>query len=90
MLLKSSRYYKTPQIETKTSAGRTVKAVRLRRLPSTKGNAVTITKDDRLDIIAQRQYEQPDWFWHIADANTELQGNDLVSETDRSINVPEN
>jgi hypothetical protein len=90
MFLKNSRYYKTTQVEKKTKIGQSVKAIKLRRLPNQKGTAAVIKKDDRLDIIAQRQYNQPTKFWHIADANTELQANDLISESGRTINVPEN
>ena len=90
MFLKNSRYYKTTQVDKKTLSGCTLKAIMLRRLPDPKGTAATVNKDDRLDIIAQRQYNLPAKFWHIADANTELQANDLVSKSGRSINVPEN
>ncbi len=41
-----------------------------------------------LGIIAQRQYQNPTWFWHIADANTELEANDLVKEVGRVIQIP--
>ena len=46
-------------------------------------------ENDRLDIIAQRQYNDPTWFWHIADANTDLEANNLVRETLRVIVVPQ-
>lgn len=87
MFLKTSRYYKQKTVETKGNS--TVKALTLRRLPSTEGNAVMVKSNYRLDIIAQRQYNDPAMFWHIADANSELQANDLVEEDGRIINVPE-
>jgi hypothetical protein len=89
MFLESSRYYKIKTIDTVTKDGRTVKAVTLRRLPYVSGNKTVVKGSDRLDIMAQRQYDNPTMFWRIADANTELQANDLVKETGRVINVPE-
>lgn len=95
MFLKTSRYYKQKVVETKkkipssTRGNQTVKAVMLRRLPAAGGNPVQVKGNYRLDIIAQRQYKNPAMFWHIADANSELQANDLVKETGRIINVPE-
>jgi hypothetical protein len=60
----------------------------LRRLPTVNGELTAIEESDRLDIIAQRQYQNPTWFWHIADANTELEANDLVKEVGRVIQIP--
>jgi len=86
MFLKTSRYHKLKVVETGPKA---VKAVTLRRLPPTEGSALTVKGNHRLDIIAQRHYKDPTKFWHIADANSELQANDLVEETGRTIAVPE-
>ena len=52
------------------------------------GIHTTIKESDRLDIMAQRHYDNPTMFWHIADANSELQANDLVTESGRTIIVP--
>lgn len=90
MFLETSRYYKIPQVEARARNGRTTKAVKLRRLPPTAGTITTVNKDDRLDVIAHRQYNQSDRFWHIADANTELEANDLVRESGQSVKIPEN
>lgn len=89
MFLESSRYYKMKSIDLVTKDGKTVKAVTLRRLPSVSGKKTVVKGNDRLDIMAQRQYGNPTMFWHIADANTELHANDLVIKTGRVINVPE-
>jgi len=95
MFLKTSRYYKQEVVEAETgdnstAAGKkTVNAVSLRRLPQTEGSAVQIKSSDRLDIMAQRQYNEPTMFWYIADANSELQANHLVEEPGQTINVPE-
>ncbi len=49
------------------------------------GNLTEIKGTDRLDMMAFRKYKDSTWFWHIADANTELEANDLV-ESKRSEN----
>ena len=94
MFLENSRYFKVKTLETEDSKGRKVTAVSLRRLPYSAGTPVTIKGNDRLDVMAQLKYGDPTKFWHIADANTELEANDLVKERPddkrvRSIIVPE-
>ncbi|HAG81446.1 MAG TPA: hypothetical protein DCL61_09790 [Cyanobacteria bacterium UBA12227] len=88
MFLETSRYFRQKQVDVVTKDGRIVKAVSLRRLPTVNGEPTAIEENDRLDIIAQRHYQNPTWFWHIADANTELEANDLVQEVGRIIQVP--
>ena len=88
MFLESSRYFNQKLVDGVSRDGRAVKAVSLRRLPPAIGDARIVKGSDRLDIIAQRQYENPTWFWHIADANTELEANRLVKQPLRVINVP--
>ena len=89
MFLESSRYHRVRKDEAKTRDGRLVKIVALRKLPVVSGDPTTTKEGDRLDIIAQRLYDDPTMFWHIADANTELQAGDLVDEPGRVISVPE-
>jgi len=89
MFLNSSRYFKQKTRESVTRDGRRVTALSLRRLPIVKGNAVVIKGNDRLDIMSHRNYNNSTMFWHIADANTELQANDLVEQPGRTIVVPE-
>jgi len=74
----SSRYAKQLTVEVKLANGRTANAVTLRRLPPTEGEPTQVTAKDRLDVIALRKYKDSTKFWHVADANTELQANDLV------------
>jgi hypothetical protein len=89
MFLESSRYYRQKTLDVKTKGGRTVKALTLRRLPIVIANPAVVKGNDRLDIMAQRQYNDPTMFWHIADANTELQANDLVEKPGHLVKVPE-
>jgi len=48
-----------------------------------------VKENDSLHAIAQRLYDNPTMFWHIGDANTELQTGDLIGEPGRTIDVPE-
>ena len=89
MFLETSRYYRVAQVEATAKGGRAVKAVKLRRLPAVSGYPTVVKEHDRLDILSQRRYDNPTMFWHIADANTELEATDLASEPGRIINVPE-
>ncbi len=89
MFLSSSRYHKQKTHDAILRDGRTVKALSLRRLPAVSGKATATTGTDRLDVMAQRSYGNPRLFWHIADANTELEANDLIREIGRTIRVPE-
>jgi phage terminase Nu1 subunit (DNA packaging protein) len=91
MFLESSRYFKQKQVNVTTKDGRQITAVSLRRLPLVEGTPLIVKGNDKLDMIAQNQYDNPTMFWHIADANTELKANDLVKETDyiKTIKVPD-
>jgi ribosomal 50S subunit-recycling heat shock protein len=89
MFLESSRYYKQRTVDTVVKGGRIVKVLTQRRLTAVNGKATVIKGNDRLDIISQRQYKNSAMFWHIADANTELEANNLVKKTGRTIIVPE-
>lgn len=89
MFLKKSRYYSQTVKSVKTDKGKEVKAIGVRRLPLTTGDDLEVKGNHRLDILSQEQYEDPTRFWHIADANTELEANQLVKKEGRIINFPE-
>jgi hypothetical protein len=45
-------------------------------------------------VIAQRKYGDPTKFWHVADANTDLEANNLITQRPEdeeviTIDVPE-
>ena len=90
MFVKNSRYYDVEQVSCKDRHGRTVRAVKLRRLSPTRGSDVIVGERDQLDVISKQQYRDPTRFWHIADANSELEANELVRVAGRTIKVPEN
>jgi len=89
MFLKNSRYYGLPTIAAKDRNGRDVTAVTLRRLPATPGDEVTVTSSDRVDIVADARYSDATRYWHIADANSELDAEDLTQQAGRVIVVPQ-
>jgi hypothetical protein len=94
MFLSNSRYFNLKTVTAEDSKGRPVTAVTLRRLPFAAGTETLVKDHDRLDVMAQRRYSDPTKFWHIADANTELEANDLLKERPqlkeaRVIDVPE-
>jgi len=78
MFAPNSRYAKSQVVEVETATGIKAHAVKLRRLPYTPGNLTEIKGTDRLDLLAHRKYSDGTYFWHIADANSELEANDLV------------
>jgi hypothetical protein len=88
MFLPNSRYAKTPEVQAAAADGRTVKAVKRRRLPDVTGDPAMVEGWDKLDAIALRTYNDATWYWHIADANTELEAPELTRVAGRIIDVP--
>lgn len=85
--LPSSRYAKLPTVEVRLADGRTLTIVKLRRLPPTEGELTVMAPHDRLDILAHEHYGDSTEFWHIADANTELDAAELAVPNN-TIRVP--
>jgi hypothetical protein len=88
MFLENSRYYKVATVATTTGDGRSVTALKLRPLPAVAGDPYTVSANDQLDTLAQDQYSDGTKFWHIADANTLLEANQLVAAPGAVINKP--
>ena len=89
MFLKNSRYYNTPTVVTHDVNNRETKALTLRRLATTSGERTQVHDHDQLDVMSHRRNQDGTRFWHIADANSDLEANNLVAVTGRYINVPE-
>ena len=94
MFADNSRYIDVKTVDVETENGRVISAIKLRRLPPQAGTPTVIKGSDRLDVMAQRQYSDGTKFWHIADANTELEANKLLDQRVqdkeiRMIKVPE-
>lgn len=88
MFTDKSRYAKVATVETQTSSGHSVVALKLRRLPPTAGDPYSVKDNDRLDLLAQQHYGDGTRFWHIADANTALQADDLTAVSGETLNLP--
>ena len=88
MFLPNSRYAKVGTVETTTSTGEVVTALKLRRLTPTAGEPRVVEAGDRLDLLAQERTGDATQFWHIADANTALDGRTLVETPGDTLNVP--
>lgn len=88
MFLPNSRYDKVATVETTTSSGETVTALKLRRLTPVAGEPQMVQSGDRLDLFAQARTGDATQFWHIADANTALDGRTLVETPGDTLKVP--
>ncbi len=89
MFGKKSRYSGLETVEGKDRMGRTVQAVKLRPLPTVNGMDMTVADHHQLDVMSDALYNDSARFWHIADANSELEAGELVRVTGRVIQVPE-
>jgi hypothetical protein len=89
MFLKNSRYVGLETVETKDQQGRPVRALKRRPLPATGGAPYAVVGHDRLDLLAHTKYDDATRYWHIADANTELEAAELTRRVSRLIQVPE-
>lgn len=85
MFDENSRYIKGATVEVETAQGVKVLAVKLRRPPYVPGKCNETKGTDRLDMMAHRRYKDGTKFWHVADANSELEANRLV-ERERNEN----
>lgn len=89
MFLPNSRYAKVATVETLTSTGEQVTALKLRRLTPVAGTERTVEAGDRLDLYAQRIVGDATQFWHVADANTALDSRTLTATPGETLVVPE-
>jgi len=49
---------------------------------------VTVTRGDRLDLIAARTLGDPEQFWRVCDANDAMNPASLMAEPGRTLRVP--
>jgi nucleoid-associated protein YgaU len=88
MVFKGSRYANAGTYQAVDAAGRKVTALKPRLIPPTPaGYLHTVTGDERLDLIAYKFYRNPEKFWLIADANTEMDPEDLL-DPGRQLPIP--
>ncbi|MEP7300224.1 MAG: hypothetical protein ABI699_01750 [Caldimonas sp.] len=90
MFLKNSRYAGLPSVPARgpRSEGGVV-VVKLRPLPDTAGEPTAIRAHDQLDAMSEKLYAgDASRYWHIADANSELEAAELTRTTGRVVDVP--
>lgn len=88
MIFKGSRYQGINVYTVARPDGQTVAALRIRFIPETPaGFFHTFSGHQRLDLIANQYYLNPEKFWLIADANTAMDPEDLL-EPGRQLLIP--
>jgi len=88
MFLPNSRYHKVATVETVDGDGQPVVALKLRRLTPVAGEPHRVEAGDRLDLYAQSVVGDATQFWHIADANTALDGRTLTESPGETLLRP--
>jgi hypothetical protein len=88
MFLPNSRYSRVATVQTTSSTGETVVALKLRRLTPVAGEPRMVEAGDRLDLLAHAGTGDATQFWHVADANSALDGRSLVEEPGDTLLVP--
>ncbi len=86
--LNGSRYVDQETIEVTLASGKKARVVKLRRLPETTGEATAVNDQDRHDLVAHKYFREGAKFWHLADANTELEARRLIDVSGGTIRVP--
>lgn len=89
MFLKTSRYNKTETLVAEDSKGRSVEAIKIRELPDTSGVTEVVDNSHKLDVMSERLYKDGTRFWHIADANSELEAGALLNTPGETVKVPD-
>lgn len=90
MFLPNSRYARVATVQTTGSTGETLVALKLRRLTPVPGEPRMVQAGDRLDLLAHAGAGDATQFWHIADANSALDGRSLVENPGDTLLVPGN
>ena len=90
MFLKNSRYSGLPTVAARgPRSDGSIALVKLRSLPDMSGDPTAIRGHDQLDAMSETRYAgDPTRYWHIADANSELEAAELTRTVGRVIDVP--
>ena len=88
----TSRYANIEIAKLVTPDGRETVYLRRRFLPDLKTiivvNEHIVTEGDRLDNITARYLGDPEQFWRLGDANTEVKPDQLTTEVGRHVIIP--
>jgi hypothetical protein len=89
MFFKGSRYAAVPDNQIVGPKGAPVRYKTTRFIgPSTPLTTYIVSRGDRLDLLANTFYRDPEQFWQIADANVALWPDDLLAVPGRQIIIP--
>jgi nucleoid-associated protein YgaU len=89
MFTKQSRYRNVEDAFLIDEQGKEVRYKKARLIAEAKGAlGHVMAKEDRLDLVAQRYYQDPERYWRIVDANRVLAPEELESEPGRVIIIP--
>jgi hypothetical protein len=87
----NSRYQSVGTASMTLGDGRNVTYLRRRFLPSPANFAtlkeITVTRGDRLDLIAARYLGDAEQFWRICDANGAMDPDDLTATVGRKLRI---
>jgi hypothetical protein len=87
-----SRYYRLETAEYTAADGRKIAYKRRRFLPQGEtlplSSEVTVTRDDRLDLITAKLFGDAEAFWQICDANNAMKPEDLLIESVQVLRIP--
>jgi hypothetical protein len=89
MFTDTSRYAKTPTATVALPDGREGPALKLRTLPTPPAQPHAVRDRDQLDVLAHAQTGDGKRFWHVADANTEREAQQLLREVNAIIRLPQ-
>jgi hypothetical protein len=88
----NSRYYNLETTTFSAPDGREIAYKRRRFLPSGEAMSllveVSVTQDDRLDLITARTLGDPESSWRVCDANNAMNPIDLTAEVGKVLRVP--
>jgi hypothetical protein len=88
----TSRYANIEIAKLLSADGRETVYLRRRFLPDLKTiivvNEHVVTEGDRLDNITARYLADPEQFWRLGDANTEVKPDQLTAEVGRRVIIP--
>jgi hypothetical protein len=89
MFFKGSRYGNVETLTYKDDQGRTLLYKSIRFIPAASAFRMhEVRQGERLDLIADEHYRDPERFWRICDANLAAWPPDLVAEHGRYIVIP--
>jgi hypothetical protein len=88
----TSRYANIETAKFVTADGRETVYLRRRFLPDLRTIIVlaehTVTEGDRLDNVTAHYLGDPEQFWRVGDANSEMKADDLTKEVGRRLTIP--